>query len=117
MSISTLTCRRGWQTSTLRAIIPLHFISDCAFTLRASLRMQPVGVLSASSASAFAHPQLVEVLTTMNALMVRDAIMVLDVPRRGADAVQVSRDAAIAPALSKVLSALMQSGPEVVPLS
>jgi chromate reductase len=70
---------------------------------------KPIGVLNASSASAFAHPQLVEVLTTMNALMVRDAIMVVDVPRRGTDPVQVSRDATIAPALSNVLSALARA--------
>jgi chromate reductase, NAD(P)H dehydrogenase (quinone) len=75
---------------------------------------KPVGVLSASSASAFAHPQLVEVLMTMNALMVHDAIMVLDVPRRGADAVQISRDPAIAPALSTVLSALVAASTAVV---
>ena len=37
---------------------------------------KPVGVLSASSASAFAHPQLVEVLTTMNALMIPEAIKI-----------------------------------------
>jgi chromate reductase, NAD(P)H dehydrogenase (quinone) len=67
---------------------------------------KPVGVLSASSASAFAHPQLVEVVTTMNALMVPDAVAVLDVPRRGADAVQLAADPTVASTLQKVLSAL-----------
>jgi chromate reductase, NAD(P)H dehydrogenase (quinone) len=67
---------------------------------------KPVGVLSASSASAFAHPQLVEVLTTMNALMVPEAITVLDVPRRGAEPAQLAADPAIAWLLRRVLSAL-----------
>jgi chromate reductase, NAD(P)H dehydrogenase (quinone) len=67
---------------------------------------KPVGVLSASSASTFAHPQLVEVLNTMNALMVTDAIAVVDVPRRDADATQISRGPAVASVLGRVLSAL-----------
>lgn len=67
---------------------------------------KPIGVLSASSASAFAYPQLVEVLITMNALIVPEAITVVDVPRRGADAMQISRDPAIASVLGRALSAL-----------
>jgi chromate reductase len=67
---------------------------------------KPIGVLSASSASAFAHPQLVEVFTTMNALMVPESIAVIDVPRRGADAMQISGDPAIASVLGRALSAL-----------
>jgi chromate reductase, NAD(P)H dehydrogenase (quinone) len=67
---------------------------------------KPVGVLSASSASAFVHPQLVEVLTTMNAMMVPEAITLLDIPRRGADPAQLAADPSLAFALRGVLSGL-----------
>ncbi len=67
---------------------------------------KPVGVLSASSASAFVHPQLIEVLTTMNAMMVPEAITMLDIPRRGADPAQITADPGLAFALRGVLSGL-----------
>jgi chromate reductase, NAD(P)H dehydrogenase (quinone) len=67
---------------------------------------KPVGILSASSASAFVHPQLIEVLTTMNAMMVPEAITVLDIPRRGADPAQIAADPSLAFALRGVLSGL-----------
>src|SRR5689334_5106778 len=39
---------------------------------------KPVGVLSASAASQFAHPQIIEVLTTMSAMVVPAAAVVID---------------------------------------
>jgi NAD(P)H-dependent FMN reductase len=66
-----------------------------------------VGLLSASSASRFAHPQLVEVLTVMSATLVPEATLVIDVPRRGADAAQLAADPVVAPALSAAIAALV----------
>jgi len=66
-----------------------------------------VGLLSASSASRFAHPQLVEVLSVMSATMVAEATVVLDVPRRGSTAEQVAADPAVAPALAAAVAALL----------
>jgi NAD(P)H-dependent FMN reductase len=68
---------------------------------------KPVGVLSASAASHFAHPQLVEILTVMNATIVRAATVVLGIPRRGADAAQLAADPVLAPALHAVVVALL----------
>lgn len=67
---------------------------------------KPVGVLSASAASRFAHPQLVEVLTTMSAAIISDATLVVDIPRRGATAASLAGDAAIAPVLAAAVAAL-----------
>jgi NAD(P)H-dependent FMN reductase len=61
---------------------------------------KPVGVLSASAASRFAHPQLVEVLTVMSAAVVPEATLVVDIPRRGADAVQLAADPVVRSALA-----------------
>jgi chromate reductase, NAD(P)H dehydrogenase (quinone) len=66
-----------------------------------------VGLLSASSASHFAHPQLVEVLSVMSAVMVAKATVVLDVPRRGATAEQLAADPVVAPALAAAVAALL----------
>lgn len=70
---------------------------------------KPVGLLSASAASRFAHPQLVEVLTTMSARVVPEATVVLDIPRRGADAAQLAADPVLGPALRAVVRALLAS--------
>jgi chromate reductase len=67
---------------------------------------KPVGVLSASAASRFAHPQLVEVLTVMSALVVPEATRVIDLPRRGVDAEMLRTDAAIAKTLGAVVASL-----------
>ena len=67
---------------------------------------KPVGLLSASSASAFAHPQILETLSVMNARIVRDAVMVIDVPRRGADARSLAADPEVGRALRGVMDAL-----------
>ena len=71
-----------------------------------------VGVLSASAASRFAHPQLVEVLTTMSAAVVAEATVVVDVPRRGATAASLAADLAIATVLSSAVAALSTAGDE-----
>ena len=68
-----------------------------------------VGVLSASSASRFAHPQLVEVLSVMSAAMVAEATVVLDVPRRGATAEQLAADPVVGTALAAAVAALMSA--------
>jgi chromate reductase, NAD(P)H dehydrogenase (quinone) len=68
---------------------------------------KPVGVLSASAASRFAHPQLIEVLKTMSAAIVPEATVVIDIPRRGVDVEQLVIDPAFAPALRKAVEALL----------
>ena len=68
---------------------------------------KPVGIVSASAASRFAHPQLVEVLTTMSARVIPEASVVLDIPRRGADAAQLAADPALEAALRAVVGALL----------
>lgn len=68
---------------------------------------KPVGVLSASAASQYAHPQLVEVLATMTAVVVPGATRVINIPRRGADAAALVADPACAVALREVVGALV----------
>ena len=71
---------------------------------------KPVGLLNASAASRFAHPQLVEVLTTMSAVVVPEATVLLDIPRRGVDAVRLAADPVLAPALGAAVAALVAAG-------
>lgn len=66
-----------------------------------------VGLLSASAASRFVHPQLVEVLTVMSATLVPEATVVLDIPRRGADAAALAADPLVAPALLLAVTSLV----------
>ena len=73
-----------------------------------------VGILSASAASRFVHPQLVEVLTVMSATVVPEATLVLDIPRRGATAQQLAADPVLARALEAAVIAL--TGTESIPL-
>lgn len=68
---------------------------------------KPVGVLSASAASRFAHPQLIEVLKTMSADVVPEATVVVDIPRRGVDADHLVTDPKSAAALRSVVAALL----------
>ena len=67
---------------------------------------KPVGLLSASAASRFAHPQLVEILTVMSAVLIPEATVVIDIPRRGSDATQLVTDPPIAHALGSAMAAL-----------
>lgn len=67
---------------------------------------KPVGVLSASAASQFAHPQIIEVLTTMSALVVSEATVVIDLPRRGLDVEQLIADATVANRIRGAVAAL-----------
>lgn len=76
---------------------------------------KPVGVLSASAASRFAHPQLVEVLRTMNAALVPEATVVLDIPRRGATVEQLTADPSVAPTLARVIAALIAASSALDP--
>jgi len=68
---------------------------------------KPVGVLSASAASRFAHPQLIEVLKTMSAAIVPEATVVIDIPRRGVDVEGLVHDSALALVLRNVVAALL----------
>src|SRR6476646_6673274 len=68
---------------------------------------KPVGVINLSAASQFASPQLIEVLTVMSANVVRDATVVLDLPRRGVDAAQLAADPVVAAKLRDVIAALL----------
>ena len=68
---------------------------------------KPVGVINLSAASQFAFPQLIEVLTVMSANVVRDATVVLDLPRRGVDAAQLAADPVVAGKLRDVIAALL----------
>lgn len=70
---------------------------------------KPVGVLSASAASRFAHPQLIEVLRTMSANVVPEAAVVIDIPRRGVAVEQLVNDAGMSARLRAVISALVAS--------
>ena len=72
---------------------------------------KPVGVINPSAASRFAFPQLVEVLTVMSANIVPGATLVLDLPRRGVDAVQLAADPVVAATLREVLAALLAAVP------
>lgn len=67
---------------------------------------KPVGVLSASAASRFVHPQLVEVLTVMSASVIPEATLVLDIRRRGATPASLIADPALASALTGAVAAL-----------
>lgn len=68
---------------------------------------KPVGILSASAASRFAHGQLIEVLTVMSALVVPEATRVIDIPRRGSVSDSLLGDRAIARALTAAVRALV----------
>lgn len=76
---------------------------------------KPVGLLNASAASQFAHPQLVEVLTVMSANVVPEATVVLDIPRRSVDAAQLAADPLLALALRGVVTALVGALREATP--
>jgi NAD(P)H-dependent FMN reductase len=62
-----------------------------------------VGLLSPSAMSHYAHPQIVEILTTMSAVVVPRATVVIDLPRRGVDADRLARDPAVSSVLRGVI--------------
>lgn len=68
---------------------------------------KPVGLLSPSAMSQFAHPQIVEVLRTMSAAVVPRATLVIDLPRRGLDVDRLVGDPALVPVLRGVIFALL----------
>lgn len=69
---------------------------------------KPVGLLSASAASAYVHPQLLEILAVMSADLVSGACMVVDIPRRGVDAMGLMANTEVAAVLKQAVEALMQ---------
>lgn len=68
---------------------------------------KPVGLLSASAASQFAHPQIVETLRTMSAAVVPEATGVIDLPRRGLDVELLLSDPSVSAALRAFVAALV----------
>jgi NAD(P)H-dependent FMN reductase len=68
-----------------------------------------IGLLCPSAASQFAHPQIVEVLTTMSAVVVPRATVVIDLPRRGLDADRLAKDPAVASVLRGVILELFDA--------
>jgi NAD(P)H-dependent FMN reductase len=66
-----------------------------------------VGLLSASAASQFAHPQIVETLRTMSAAVVAAASVVVDLPRRGLDVELLLNDPGVSGALRAAVAALL----------
>jgi chromate reductase len=67
---------------------------------------KPVGLLTASARSVFAHAQLAETLRTMSARVVEDAVVVVPLDGRRLDADQIAHD--------KVLSAIIQNAIEAL---
>jgi NAD(P)H-dependent FMN reductase len=67
---------------------------------------KPVGVLNASSASQYAHPQLLETLRVMSAVLVPDACRIIDIPRRGVTVAGLIADPVIASMLRDACVAL-----------
>ena len=68
-----------------------------------------VGLVCPSAASQFAHPQIVEVLTTMSAVVVPRATLVIDLPRRGLDVDRLANDPAVASVLRGVILELFDA--------
>lgn len=66
-----------------------------------------VGLLSASAASQFAHPQIVEILRTMSAAVVPEASVVIDLPRRGLEVDLLLSDPSLAEALRVIVAAVL----------
>jgi chromate reductase len=70
---------------------------------------KPVGLLNPSPHSLFAHPQLAEILTTMNASGVPAAMVTVPIPRRGATAESIVADDECASLLLAAVSALLEA--------
>jgi chromate reductase, NAD(P)H dehydrogenase (quinone) len=68
-----------------------------------------VGVVCPSAASQFAHPQIIEVLTTMSAVVVPRATVIIDLPRRGLDADRLANDPKVASVLRGVILELFDA--------
>ena len=71
---------------------------------------KPVVLLNASPRATYAQTQLVEVLTPMSAVVGPEATILLDIPRRGVDAVRLAADPVLAPALGAAVAALVAAG-------
>ncbi len=66
----------------------------------------PTGLLNASAASQFAHPQLIEILRVMSARLVPGAVRVVDVPRRGSAADRLAASSGVGAVLREIVAAL-----------
>jgi chromate reductase, NAD(P)H dehydrogenase (quinone) len=115
---------RRWKTELAAADVVLISTPEYAHGIPGALKNaldwvvgsgelvgKPVGVINLSAASRFAFPQLIEVLTVMSANVVPEATVVLDLPRRGVEAVQLAADPAVAATLREVLAALLATLP------
>lgn len=70
---------------------------------------KPIGLLNPSPHSLFAHPQLAEILSTMNASVVPAAMVTVSIPRRGATGESIVADEECASLLRGAISALVQA--------
>lgn len=70
---------------------------------------KPVGVLNASTASQYAHPQILETLGVMSASLIPDACQVVNVPRRGVTVDALLADEEVSRALRQAVAALVSS--------
>ncbi len=70
---------------------------------------KPVALLNPSPHSLFAHPQLAEILRTMNWSVVPAAMVTVPIPRRGATAESIVADAECASLLTGAISALVEA--------
>lgn len=68
---------------------------------------KPVALLNPSPHSQFAHPQLAEILRTMNANVVPGACVTVEIPRRGAEPDLLVKDPVVAEPLRNALAALL----------
>lgn len=70
---------------------------------------KPVALLTPSTRSVYAQAQLEEVLTTMNARLVREASLAIQLPTRTMDAAAIAGDERLAPRLQEAISAMVQA--------
>jgi chromate reductase, NAD(P)H dehydrogenase (quinone) len=70
---------------------------------------KPVALLTPSSRSTHAQAQLVEVLTTMNARLIREASLTVQLPSRTMDATAIVMDAELAPLLRASMRVMAQA--------
>ena len=70
---------------------------------------KPVALLTPSTRSVYAQAQLEEVLTTMNARLVREASLAIQLPTRTMDAAAIAEDEQLAPQIQSAIQAMVQA--------
>ena len=70
---------------------------------------KPIALLNPSPHSEYAHPQLAEILRTMNANVVPDACVTIGIPRRGAEPSALVAQRLVAEPLRAALAALLDA--------